>query len=59
MQLAHLLLREDDPSDDPGAGFLPPPASGDAEADEVPQAAGDADVVDDADEVLHPDEVVL
>lgn len=53
---SNLLLREDDPSDDPSddptADYLDPPHDG--EAEEVPQAAEDADLVDDA-EVL-PDE---
>ena len=56
---SNLLLREDDPSDDPGAAFLPPPVASEADIDEVPQAAGDADPVDDAEAALEPDEVVL
>ena len=56
---SNLLLREDDPSDDPGAAFLPPPVASDADIDEVPQATGDADPVDDAEAALEPDEVVL
>jgi len=46
---SNLLLREDDPSDDPTAPYPDPPAPVDeAEAAEVPQAAEDADPVDDA-----------
>ena len=56
---SNLLLREDDPSDDPAADFLPPPATNDTDADAVPPAAGDADEVDDAEAELDPDEVVL
>ena len=41
---ANLLLREDDPSDDPTAEYPDPPA--DAESEEVAQAAEDADPVD-------------
>jgi hypothetical protein len=56
---SNLLLREDDPSDDPGAAFPPPPAATDSDAAELPPAAGDADIVDDADEILDPSEAVL
>jgi hypothetical protein len=57
---SNLLLREDDPSDDATAAFLsPPPATDDSDAAEVPPAAGDADIVDDADEILDPSEAVL
>ena len=56
---SNLLLREDDPSDDPSAAFLPAPAVSDAEVDEVAPAADDVDEVDDADAVLDPDEAVL
>ena len=55
---SNLLLREDDPSDDPSANFPPPPPT-DAAAEPVPPAAGDADEVDDADADLDPDEAVL
>ena len=62
---SNLLLREDDPSDDPAAEFLQPPppvANGEVEADAgltIEAAAGDADEVDDADVQLDPDEAVL
>jgi hypothetical protein len=62
---SNLLLREDDPSDDPAADFLQPPspvANGEVEADAgltIEAAAGDADEVDDADVQLDPDEAVL
>jgi hypothetical protein len=56
---SNLLLREDDPSDDPGAAFLSPPPSSDADIGEAPQAAGDADAADEAEAVLDPDEAVL
>ena len=57
---SNLLLREDDPSDDPTALFpLPPAASGDSAGAHVAPAAGDADIVDDAEEILEIDEVVL
>lgn len=47
---ANLLLREDDPSDNPTAPYPDPPSP--PPADEVPQAAEDADPVDDADVIL-------
>ena len=56
---SNLLLREDDPSDDPGAAFLPAPVVSDDEVDDVAPAADDVDEIDDADAVLAPDEVVL
>jgi hypothetical protein len=56
---SNLLLREDDPSDDPTAAFPPPPAGTHSDAAEVPPAADDADIVDDADEILDPSEAVL
>jgi hypothetical protein len=56
---SNLLLREDDPSDDPGAAFLSPPPSSDADIGEAPQAAGDADAADEAEAMLDPDEAVL
>jgi hypothetical protein len=48
---SNLLLREDDPSDDPAADFPAPPAVSGEDGD-VPLAAGDADAVDDAGVVL-------
>jgi Helicase conserved C-terminal domain len=42
---ANLLLREDDPSDDPAADYLDPPPPADQD-DDVPQAAEDADPID-------------
>jgi hypothetical protein len=56
---SNLLLREDDPSDDPTAAFPPPPAATDSDAGDLPPAAGDADIVDDAGEILDPSEAVL
>jgi hypothetical protein len=47
---ANLLLREDDPSDDPTADYPDPPAPSDQDGD-VPQAAEDADPID-ADAVI-------
>jgi hypothetical protein len=55
---SNLLLRQDDPSDDPAVDFLPPPAEP-TDAEATPPAAEDADVVDDADELLDPAEAVL
>ena len=48
---SNLLLREDDPSDDPTADYLDPPAD-DGHAEEVAQASEDADPIDDAGVVL-------
>jgi hypothetical protein len=56
---SNLLLREDDPSDDPTADFPAAPPPNVAEPDGVAPAAGDADEVDDAEVQLEPDEVVL
>jgi len=42
---SNLLLREDDPSDDPTAGYADPPVPTEADA-EVPLAADDADLAD-------------
>jgi len=56
---SNLLLREDDPSDDPTAAFLPAPVVSDAEVDEVAPAADDVDEADDVDAVPDPDEAVL
>jgi hypothetical protein len=56
---SNLLMREDDPSDDPSADFPSPPESDDTAADAIPTAAGDADAVDDAEVQLEPDEAVL
>jgi hypothetical protein len=56
---SNLLLREDDPSDDPSADFPPPPSTDPTQPDALAPAAGDADEVDDAEVELQPDEVVL
>jgi hypothetical protein len=56
---SNLLMREDDPSDDPSADFPPPPASDDTTANASPTAAGDADAIDDAEVQLDPDQAVL
>jgi hypothetical protein len=54
---SNLLMREDDPSDDPFAAFPDPPApTSDTDAADEPQAAEDADPVDDAGVI--PDEAV-
>jgi hypothetical protein len=45
---SNLLLREDDPSDDPHAGFPDPPPAGPEE--EAPPASEDADLADVVDE---------
>jgi hypothetical protein len=47
---ANLLLREDDPSDDPAAGYPDPPPAGSQEP--APQAAEDSDPID-AGVILH------
>lgn len=56
---SNLLLRNDDPSDDPTAEFPPPPPPDGTDTVETPPAAGDADEVDDANENMDPDEAVL
>jgi hypothetical protein len=53
---SNLLLREDDPSDDPHAGFpAPPPTADDEEAPPAAEDADLADVVDEADVVEEAD----
>jgi len=53
---SNLLMREDDPSDDPAADYPDPPGpAGDADTADEAQAAEDADPVDDAGVI--PDEV--
>jgi hypothetical protein len=52
---ANLMLRPDDPSDDPTAPYPDPPSPPLAEAEDVPQAAEDADPVD-ADIILDEDQ---
>ena len=54
---SNLLLREDDPSDDPAADYPDPPAGDDQGEAELVQAADDADPVDDAGVI--PDEAEL
>lgn len=51
---ANLLLRDDDPSDDPSADYPDPPVI-EEQPEEAPQAAEDADPVDDADVILEED----
>jgi hypothetical protein len=53
---SNLLLREDDPSDDPAADYPDPPAPDSGSEDLPAQAAEDADPVDD--ETVIPDEEI-